>query len=61
MRGLDPLSVLQRGYALVYDERGNLIDTIKKAVQGEEVAIHLSDGSLQAEVQNIIEKKQDKK
>ena len=47
---LDPQAVLQRGYAMVFNPQGNLIDSVEKTNKNERIDIHLKDGSLAAEV-----------
>ena len=47
---LDPHAVVQRGYALVFNPKGNLIDSIEKTDKDEKIDIRLKDGSLKAEV-----------
>jgi exodeoxyribonuclease VII large subunit len=47
---LDPQAVLQRGYAMIFDPQGNLVDSIEKTNKDEKIDIHLKDGSLEAEV-----------
>lgn len=47
---LSPLKVLDRGYAIVKDNKGKIIKDSKKAKVGEEVQIQLLNGTLHAEV-----------
>jgi len=47
---LDPLGVLQRGYALLQDSGGKLIDSVEKTSENEMVGVRLKDGSLQARI-----------
>ncbi len=54
---LDPKAVLQRGYAMVFNPQGNLIDSVEKTNKNERIDIHLKDGSLAAEVISKVGKK----
>jgi len=47
---LDPQAVLRRGYALVFDQEGNLINSVEKTDKNEKIGVRLKDGSLTAEV-----------
>ena len=50
LNGLSPLAVLQRGYALVYDESGSLIKTSATVREGETITARLAQGSLKGRV-----------
>jgi len=50
---LDPQNVLRRGYALVRDERGALVDSILKVKLDQTVNVLLHDGSFDASVKGI--------
>lgn len=50
---LDPQGVLRRGYALLYDGQGKLIDSVTKTGENEMVHVRLKDGSLQARITAI--------
>ncbi|MBR3630125.1 MAG: exodeoxyribonuclease VII large subunit [Oscillospiraceae bacterium] len=52
---LDPLRVLQRGYAAVYHENGKLLSSVGETKPGELLKVRLSDGSLQVKVDAINE------
>ena len=52
---LDPLRVLQRGYAAVYHKNGELLSSVKGTQPGEPLTVRLSDGSLQVKVDAIDE------
>jgi exodeoxyribonuclease VII large subunit len=54
-RALDPQAVLQRGYALVFNSQGNLVDSIAKTNKNERINVHLKDGTLAAEVISKVE------
>jgi exodeoxyribonuclease VII large subunit len=50
---LSPLAVLQRGYALVYDERGALIKQVEDVREGQNIATRLKSGRLRSRVTEI--------
>ncbi|MHC1598341.1 MAG: exodeoxyribonuclease VII large subunit, partial [Candidatus Methanofastidiosia archaeon] len=49
LESINPLAVLERGYALVYKE-GKLIRSVKSVHLGDIVTLQLKDGTLQAEI-----------
>jgi exodeoxyribonuclease VII large subunit len=57
LMALDPQGVLQRGYALLLDQQGGLIDSVEKTSENEMVGVRLKDGSLQARI-TAVEKNQ---
>jgi exodeoxyribonuclease VII large subunit len=54
--GLNPLTVLARGYAIVTNEKGLLVSKVKDARQGGEVSVQVSDGTFIAKVLKDKEK-----
>ena len=54
LQALDPNQPLQRGYALITDVQGHLIDSIHKAPPQSAVELRLADGRLQARVESAI-------
>jgi len=48
---LNPINVLNRGYAIVRNESSEIIDSIQKVSEGEEITIQLRDGKLVANLQ----------
>jgi exodeoxyribonuclease VII large subunit len=50
LQSLDPQQTLKRGYALVNDDQGKLIDSIRKVNPGQNVTIHLHNGRFSAGV-----------
>ena len=50
---LSPLAVLQRGYALVYDERGALIKEIESVRKGQSITTRLASGRIHSRVSAI--------
>ncbi|MBQ5711937.1 MAG: exodeoxyribonuclease VII large subunit [Oscillospiraceae bacterium] len=52
---MSPLKVLTRGYAMVQQEDGSLLRTVKQVKEGETITISLSDGTLSGAVTGIKE------
>jgi exodeoxyribonuclease VII large subunit len=50
LQALSPLNILERGYALVFDESGNLIKSFEQAAPGKEVTARLHRGKIRATV-----------
>ena len=50
LQALDPNQPLKRGYALVTDAQGHLVDSINKAPVHSQVQLRLADGKLQATI-----------
>jgi exodeoxyribonuclease VII large subunit len=50
---LSPLAVLQRGYALVYDERGALIKQVEDVHEGQNLTTRLKSGRLKSRITEI--------
>jgi exodeoxyribonuclease VII large subunit len=53
LMALNPLEVLRRGYAMVYDEKGALLRDTRQAQAGDTLRIQLHDGSLSAQVKSV--------
>ncbi len=51
LQSLDPQQILKRGYALVNDNQGRLIDSIRKVNPGQNISVRLQDGRISAGVQ----------
>ena len=47
---LNPLSILKKGFSIVYDSKGNLVKESNKVSKGEDVKIKLYKGKIVAEV-----------
>lgn len=54
LSALSPLAVLQRGYALVFDEGGTLIRQAAQFSAGEQMTVRLADGSVEGRVTRIL-------
>ena len=50
LESLSPLAVLQRGYALVFDERGALVQRADQVAPGDTIDVRLHEGALRARV-----------
>ncbi len=50
LQALSPLAILERGYALVFDESGNLLNDAAKVKAGDEISARLAKGTLKATV-----------
>lgn len=55
LTALDPLLVLQRGYAAVYHENGGILPNVRESIPGESIRVRFRDGSLTARVEEIHE------
>ncbi len=53
MKGLSPLSKLNQGYSYVSDENQNNIKSAGQVVKGDRLFIQVSDGEIEATVQNV--------
>jgi exodeoxyribonuclease VII large subunit len=61
LRGLSPLAVLERGYALVLDEDGALIRSAAQVAQRNRLRTRLSDGEFSSTVNEVVRRKKNKK
>jgi len=52
----DPRHVFERGYALVEDKNGSVVTTIKQVQLGQDISVHVSDGTISADVTGIKKK-----
>ena len=52
----NPRHVLRRGYALVEDKDGSVITTIKRVQLDQDIFVHVSDGTISADVTGVKEK-----
>ncbi len=53
LSALNPYAVLQRGYALVNKPDGTRINSVSQVNTGDDVVVHVSDGSFTADVEKI--------
>ncbi len=50
LKALNPIQVLQRGYAIVSDDQGRIVSSVSGVKTGDAIKVRLSDGSLDARV-----------
>ena len=55
LRSLSPLAVLNRGYALVYDQAGSLIKTSEGVREGQDIVARLAHGRIRSRVTQVEE------
>lgn len=53
LAALNPLAVLQRGYALVRTNEGGLVSRVSQVQPGQQVQVRLAEGAFSAEVQAV--------
>lgn len=54
LQALDPEQPLQRGYALVTDENGHLIDSVHKTRPEMSVTLRLTDGQIKTRIESVF-------
>ena len=50
---LSPLSVVSRGYGMIFDSSGGVMKTVKNAKVGNDIRVELIDGSVTAKIESI--------
>lgn len=55
LEALSPLKIMERGYSLVYTEKGKLIKSVTNVKKSDSIQIKLSDGHLDCEVKDVME------
>lgn len=50
LNSLNPSRVLKRGYAMVIDQDGRMLTTIRKVTPGQAISVRMQDGKIQAHV-----------
>ena len=58
LEGVNPLSVLAHGYAMVQNSEGEIVSKTDEVKKGDRVQISLSDGAVMAEILEIMKKEQ---
>jgi exodeoxyribonuclease VII large subunit len=53
LHSLSPLSILSRGYALLFDESGVLIRNAKQVVEGQAIAAQIAGGRIESRVTGV--------
>ena len=51
LHALSPLAVLGRGYAIPWDEKGNVVRSVEETKPGQRIGIQLADGQLTCRVE----------
>ena len=57
MQALSPLSVLSRGYSVVYSSKEELLSSVKSLKTGDDIIIEMSDGKASATINEIYKKR----
>jgi exodeoxyribonuclease VII large subunit len=52
LQALSPLAILDRGYALVFDESGKLLKNAAKVKPGDDISAKLAKGTISATVKS---------
>lgn len=53
LEDLSPLAVIRRGYAMVQDGDGSVVDSIEKVQRGRPIAVTVADGRIDCTVQDV--------
>lgn len=53
---LNPVLILDNGYGIIADEKGNIIKSIENVKIGEEITIMLRDGKIKSQIKHIDER-----
>lgn len=56
LSALNPMAVLSRGYAAVFDGDGRVINSVKSLKKDDRITLKVSDGEAEAKIENIIPK-----
>lgn len=59
LAALNPMNVLARGYAAVFDTDKNVIDSVKKVSEKQKLTLMLADGSLDVTVDAVAQKSEE--
>lgn len=54
--GLSPLKIMNRGYSLAYQQDGTIIKSVDQAKEGDTIQVHLQDGQIACEIQEVKER-----
>ncbi len=57
LSGMNPLSVLSRGYGMLEGDSGEVISSVSQVSIGQSVSVRMSDGSVRATVDEVTQKK----
>lgn len=56
LTALNPMAVLSRGYAAVFDGDGTVINSVKSLKKDDEITLNIADGKAKAKITDIIPK-----
>ena len=56
LTALNPMAVLSRGYAAVFDDDGKVINSVKSLKKDDEIILNVADGKAKAKINEIIPK-----
>ena len=56
LAALNPMNVLARGYAAVFDANGAVVDSVRKTAPGDELTLVLADGKISARAMKLSPK-----
>ena len=54
LHALNPLAVMQRGFAVVHSADGRLLSSVRQISIGGEVSVRMTDGSFGAQVNQVV-------
>lgn len=54
LHALNPLTVMQRGFAVVHSADGRLLSSVRQISIGDEVSVRMTDGSFGAQVNQVV-------
>ncbi len=54
LHALNPLAVMQRGFAVVHSADGRLLSSVRQISIGDEVSVRMTDGSFGAQVNQVV-------
>lgn len=57
LQSVNPKNVLQRGYAIVTDPNGKILNSVRQVEIGDQVKVQIADGELDTEIKQINVKK----
>ncbi len=60
LNGLSPLRKLSQGYAYVQEPKGKALKSIHQVKEGEQILIHVTDGTIAAKAEKIKEERYDR-
>jgi exodeoxyribonuclease VII large subunit len=58
LNALNPLAVLSRGYAAIFDENNQVVKSTEDVKAGDDITLAMADGKISATVKTIIKKEE---